>query len=37
MRNRVERLRIWLLGSAVFLMLVIAAFIGSARYLGGIG
>jgi lipopolysaccharide export system protein LptA len=33
MRNRVERLRIWLLGSAVFLLLVIAAFIGSARYL----
>jgi lipopolysaccharide export system protein LptA len=33
MRNRVERLRIWLLGSAVFLMLVIAAFIGYARFL----
>jgi lipopolysaccharide export system protein LptA len=33
MRNGVERLRIWLLGSAVFLMLVIAAFLGSARYL----
>ena len=33
MRNRVERLRIWLLGSAVFLLVVIAAFIGSARYL----
>ena len=32
MRNRVERLRIWLLGSAVFLVLVIAAFIGAARY-----
>src|SRR5665213_2896662 len=32
MRNRVERLRVWLLGSAVFLVLVIAAFIGSARY-----
>ncbi len=33
MRIRVERLRIWLLGSAVFLVLVIAAFIGSARYI----
>jgi lipopolysaccharide export system protein LptA len=33
MRNRVERLRIWLLGSAIFLMLVIGAFIGTARYL----
>jgi lipopolysaccharide export system protein LptA len=33
MRNRVERLRVWLLGSAIFLMLVIAAFIGSARYM----
>ena len=33
MRNRVERLRVWLLGSAIFLMLVIAAFIVSARYL----
>src|SRR5450631_2436349 len=32
MRNRVERLRIWLLGSAVFLVVVIAAFIGAARY-----
>jgi lipopolysaccharide export system protein LptA len=32
MRNRVERLRVWLLGSAVFLMVVIAAFIWSARY-----
>lgn len=32
MRNRVERLRIWLVGSAVFLILVIAAFIGTARY-----
>ena len=32
MRDRVARLRVWLLGSAVFLMLVIAAFIGSARY-----
>jgi lipopolysaccharide export system protein LptA len=33
MRNRVERLRIWLLGSAGFLVLVIVAFLGSARYL----
>ena len=33
MRNRVERLRVWLAGSAVFLLLVIAAFVGSARYL----
>jgi lipopolysaccharide export system protein LptA len=33
MRNRVERLRVWLVGSAVFLMLVIGAFIGTARYL----
>jgi lipopolysaccharide export system protein LptA len=33
MRNRVERLRIWLAGSAVFLVLVIAAFVVSARYL----
>ena len=33
MRNRVERLRVWLVGSAVLLMLVLAAFIGSARYL----
>jgi lipopolysaccharide export system protein LptA len=33
MRNRVERLRIWLLGSAIFLMLVIAAFLGYARHL----
>jgi lipopolysaccharide export system protein LptA len=32
MRNRVERLRIWLVGSAIFLILVIAAFIGTARY-----
>jgi len=31
MRNRVERLRVWLVGSAIFLMLVIAAFIGYAR------
>ena len=36
MRNRVERLRVWLLGSAIFLMLVIAAFIGSARYVARI-
>src|SRR5665213_1879220 len=33
MRIRVEKLRIWLLASAVFLVLVIAAFIGSARYI----
>jgi lipopolysaccharide export system protein LptA len=33
MRNRVEKLRVWLLGSAVFLIVVIAAFIGSAHYL----
>jgi lipopolysaccharide export system protein LptA len=33
MSNRVERLRVWLLGSAVLLLLVIAAFIGVARYL----
>ena len=33
MRIRVESLRVWLLGSAVFLVLVIAGFIGSARYL----
>ncbi len=32
MRNRVERLRIWLLGSAIFLVVVIAAFIGASRY-----
>lgn len=31
MRDRVARLRFWLLGSAVFLVLVIAAFIGYAR------
>jgi lipopolysaccharide export system protein LptA len=31
MRNRVERLRVWLVGSAIFLILVIAAFIGYAR------
>jgi lipopolysaccharide export system protein LptA len=36
MRNRVERLRVWLLGSAIFLMLVIAAFIVSARYVARI-
>jgi len=34
MRNRVERLRIWLLSSAGFLLLIIVAFLGSARYLG---
>jgi lipopolysaccharide export system protein LptA len=33
MRNRVERLRVWLLGSAGFLLLVIAAFLGTAHYL----
>ena len=33
MSDRIERLRVWLLGSAVFLMLVIAVFMGSARYL----
>ena len=33
MRNRVERLRLWLLGSAGFLLLVIAAFLGAAHYL----
>ena len=33
MRNRVERLRIWLAGSAVFLVLVIAASIGWTHYL----
>ena len=33
MRNSVERLRVWLLGSAGFLVLVIVAFLGSARYL----
>ncbi len=33
MRNRVERLRVWLLGGAGFLVLVIAAFLGSAHYL----
>ena len=33
MRNRVERLRVWLLGSAGFLLLVIAAFLGAAHYL----
>src|SRR6266702_1195233 len=33
MQNRVERLRVWLLGSAIFLTLVIAAFIGYARFL----
>jgi lipopolysaccharide export system protein LptA len=33
MRNRVERLRVWLLGSAGFLLLVIAAFLGTAHTL----
>jgi lipopolysaccharide export system protein LptA len=33
MRNRVERLRGWLLGGAAFLLLVIVAFVLSARYL----
>jgi lipopolysaccharide export system protein LptA len=33
MRNRVERLRLWLLGSAGFLLLVIAAFLGTAHFL----
>lgn len=33
MRNRVERLRVWLLASAGFLLLVIAVFIGTARFL----
>ena len=33
MRNRVERLRIWLVGSAIFLLLVIAVFLGAARTL----
>ena len=33
MRNRVERLRVWLLGSAVFLLLVIAAYVGVAHHL----
>ena len=33
MRNRVERLRVWLLGSAGFLLLVIVAFVGSAHFL----
>src|SRR5580700_5536475 len=33
MRNRVERLRLWLLVGAGLLVLVLAAFIGSARYL----
>jgi lipopolysaccharide export system protein LptA len=33
MRNRVERLRVWLLGSAGFLLLVIAAFLGAAHTL----
>ena len=33
MRNRVERLRLWLLVGAGLLVLVLAVFIGSARYL----
>ncbi|HWB31982.1 MAG TPA: LptA/OstA family protein [Acidobacteriaceae bacterium] len=33
MRIGIERLRSWLLGSAIFLVLVIVGFIGSARYL----
>jgi lipopolysaccharide export system protein LptA len=33
MRNRVERLRLWLLAGAGVLILVLAVFIGSARYL----
>jgi lipopolysaccharide export system protein LptA len=33
MRNRVERLRLWLLAGAGLLVLVLAVFIGSARYL----
>jgi lipopolysaccharide export system protein LptA len=33
MRNRVEKLRIWLLGSAGFLLLVIVAFVGSAHFM----
>jgi lipopolysaccharide export system protein LptA len=33
MSDRIQRLRVWLLVSAVLLMLVIAAFVGSARYL----
>ena len=32
MRNRVVRLRVWLLGSAGFLLLVIAAFLGAAHF-----
>ena len=31
--SQVERLRIYLVGSAVFLLLVIAAFVGTARYM----
>ena len=33
MRDRVARLRMWLVGSAVFLLLVIAAYIGAAHHL----
>ena len=33
MRNRVERLRLWLLASAGFLLVVILAFVGSAHFL----
>jgi lipopolysaccharide export system protein LptA len=33
MRNRIERLRLWLLAGAGVLVLVLAVFIGSARYL----
>lgn len=34
MRDRVDRLKVYLLGSAVFLMLVIAAYIVHARFIG---
>src|ERR1035441_8573432 len=33
MRDRVARLRMWLVGSAVFLLLVIAAYVGAAHHL----
>ena len=33
MRDRVARLRMWLVGSAVFLLLVIAAYLGAAHHL----
>jgi lipopolysaccharide export system protein LptA len=33
MRNRIERLRVWLLAGAGLLLVVLAVFIGSARYL----